>query len=190
MTTTIEDIAQLERQLHDLSQRLAEARREAPSQPIATEYTFHTASGGTTSLRDLFAEKDDLIVIHNMGESCVYCTLWADGFNGLWQHAADRASFVLISKDEPAQQRAFAEQRAWAFPIASAAGTSFFKDMGFEGEDGKPWPGVSAFHRNADGSIVRTGRAPFGPGDQFCSLWHLLDLLPGGPGEWTPKYRY
>jgi predicted dithiol-disulfide oxidoreductase (DUF899 family) len=49
---------------------------------------------------------------------------------------------------------------------------------------------VSAFHRNDDGTVVRTGKAIFGPGDDFCALWHLLDLLPGGPKGWEPKYKY
>lgn len=190
MPTTAETVAQLERQMHDLSQRLAEARRSAPAEPVISECTFRRLDGSRVALADLFGDKDELILIHNMGPGCVYCTLWADGFNGMWRHAADRAAFVLVSKEEPAKQRAFAEGRGWEFPIASAAGTSFFKDMGFEGPDGKPWPGVSAFHKGPDGSIVRTGRAPFGPGDQFCALWHLLDLIPGGPGEWQPKYAY
>ena len=61
--------------------------------------------------------------------------------------------------------------------------------MGFE-LDGKPQPGVSAFHLEADGTVVRTGKACFGPGDEFCSAWHLFDLLPGGAESWQPKYSY
>jgi len=30
----------------------------------------------------------------------------------------------------------------------------------------------------------------FNPGDDFCALWHIFDLLPGGAGDWQAKYRY
>ena len=37
---------------------------------------------GPVRLSELFGEHDDLVIIHNMGASCRYCTLWADGFSG------------------------------------------------------------------------------------------------------------
>jgi hypothetical protein len=37
--------------------------------------------------------------------------------------------------------------------------------------------------------ILRVSDAGFGPGDDFCALWHIFDLLPGGAGDWQPKYR-
>ena len=41
---------------------------------------------GETTLLDLFGDRDTLLAIHNMGQGCRYCTLWADGFNGLLPH--------------------------------------------------------------------------------------------------------
>jgi hypothetical protein len=32
--------------------------------------------------------------------------------------------------------------------------------------------------------------AGFEPGDDFCTLWHILDLLPEGVGDWTAKLSY
>lgn len=32
--------------------------------------------------------------------------------------------------------------------------------------------------------------APLSPGDDFCTLWHFFDLLPGGAAGWTPKFSY
>ena len=182
-----ERIAQLEKELYELKHRLAEARREATPQAV-DDYELTRADGTPVMLSELFGGKDDLILIHNMGRSCPYCTLWADGFNGVAEHLADRAGFAVCSPDEPAVQRAFAAGRGWRFPMVSGARSSFIEDMGFMSE-GKPWPGASAFHRNADGSIVRTGRAIFGPGDDFCAVWHLLDLA-GGPKGWAPKESY
>jgi predicted dithiol-disulfide oxidoreductase (DUF899 family) len=60
--------------------------------------------------------------------------------------------------------------------------------MGFRTPKG--WlPGVSVFQRQG-AKIVRVSEASFGPGDDFCTVWHLFDLLPGGAGEWHPRYRY
>jgi len=77
--------------------------------------------------------------------------------------------------------------------MASGAGGEFIRAMGFDqGENGESsyWPGISAFHRNTDGSIVRTGKDIFGPGDDYCPPWRMFDLLEGGAGDWEPKTSY
>jgi hypothetical protein len=43
-------------------------------------------------------------------------------------------------------------------------------------------PGVSVFKRDGNG-IVRVSDTSFSPGDDYCTLWHFFDLLPGGVGE-------
>ena len=40
------------------------------------------AKKGGTILLGMFGEHDMLLLIHNMGQGCRYCTLWADGFTG------------------------------------------------------------------------------------------------------------
>lgn len=152
------------------------------------DYTFKAADGDVT-LSKLFGRHAELIMIHNMGASCPYCTLWADGYNGLYGHLADRASFVVSSPDKPTAQKAFANKRGWRFPLVSHAGTSFADDMGYRSKSGGYTPGISVF-RQKGGKIVRVLDTPEGPGDDFCALWHLFDLLPGGPGDWRPKFRY
>jgi predicted dithiol-disulfide oxidoreductase (DUF899 family) len=52
---------------------------------------------GPVRLSELFGDKRDLILIHNMGTGCTSCTMWADGFNGVYQHLAARAAFVVAS---------------------------------------------------------------------------------------------
>jgi predicted dithiol-disulfide oxidoreductase (DUF899 family) len=191
MTTAIEDrireIQQLEEDLLEQNERLAELKRQIPPVKV-TDYQLKT-SAGTVSLSDLFAGKPDLIVIHNMGKGCAYCTLWADGFNGVHRHLENRAGFAVVSPDPPAVQQEFAQSRGWKFRMASGEGSTFIEDMGFRGE--KSWmPGVSTFHRDKSGAIVRIAKAPFGPGDPFCGVWHLLALLRDGAGDWRPKYTY
>ena len=51
-------------------------------------------------------------------------------------------------------------------------------------------PGVSVFRKKADGRIVRVAKDLFGPGDLYCGVWHLFDLLPDGPAGWDPLFEY
>lgn len=183
------EILELSQQIEVLKQQLSAARRRRPLEPVA-DYELTGADGVPVSLSTLFGEKDDLIVIHNMGRGCAYCTLWADGFNGIVSHLEDRAAFVLVSPDTPAVQTEFAAGRGWQFRMVSSVGSDFAKDLGYEHEGGAYQPGVSAFHREPDGSIGRTGHDTFGPGDDYSPPWRLFDLLNGGVGAWEPRYRY
>jgi predicted dithiol-disulfide oxidoreductase (DUF899 family) len=184
-----EQLGKLSAEREALNTKIAELRLSRPAEPVA-EYTLHSSTGEEVKLSDLFGDKKDLLVIHNMGRGCSYCTLWADGFNGFTPHLENRAAFVVISPDKPEQQRAFANGRGWTFKMASAEGTTFVKDMGFEPNPGEVWPGVSAFHKRDDGSIVRVGRDYLGPGDVYCSVWHLFGMLADGVNDWEPKYKY
>jgi predicted dithiol-disulfide oxidoreductase (DUF899 family) len=128
-------------------------------------------------------------VVHNMGASCPYCTLWADAYNGLYRHIRSRAAFVVASPDPPAVQQRFARGRGWRFPMVSHQGTTFARDMGYRSRSGGLLPGISAFRRERD-RIVRMSDAVCSPGDDFCALWHILDLLPEGASRWQPKVSY
>lgn len=175
----------LERQLLELKESLARARAEAAPQPVQN-HSFQTADGPRT-LSDLFGDQDDLFIIHNMGQSCSYCTLWADGFSGYQRHLTQRAAFVLVSPDAPATQEQLAAARGWTFPMAQDATRQFTTAMGMWSEEEGWWPGVSAFHKNEDGSVVRTGTTMFGPGDDFCMVWPMFELLQGGAKGWEPR---
>ena len=174
-------------EIAELRKRMRAAQTEIEPEE-ARDYVFATLSG-PVRLSELFGTKSDLFVIHNMGRSCPYCTLWADGFNGVYPHLADRAGFVVSSPDAPAVQKEFAASRGWRFPMVSHQGTNFASEMGYTRESGGFMPGVSAFRR--DGTrILRVSDAPFGPGDDFCAVWHFTNLLPEGAGDWSPKYTY
>jgi predicted dithiol-disulfide oxidoreductase (DUF899 family) len=152
-----------------------------------SDYSFSTPAGAV-KLSELFGDKDYLFVIHNMGAGCSYCTMWADGFNGVLPHLADRAAFVLASPDDPANQQKFKDSRGWKFRMVSHKGSSFAADMGYAREGG--WmPGVSVF-KKGDGRILRVSDTGFGPGDDFCAAWHFFDLIPEGADGWQPKYKY
>ncbi len=152
------------------------------------DYELLGSDNQKVNLSQLFGQKNDLILIHNMGKSCPYCTMWADGFNGLLPHLEDRATFVVSSPDEPATQKEFANSRGWKFQMVSTRGTSFAKDMGFE-KDAVPQPGVSVFYKNGD-KITRVGYDNFGPGDEYCPTFPLFDLLKDGQNNWQAKFKY
>jgi predicted dithiol-disulfide oxidoreductase (DUF899 family) len=180
-------------QLNDYRRKIAGLRTEmrALQAGIAPEpvqdYRFTTAKG-TVALSELFGDKPDLFVIHNMGKGCPYCTMWADGFNGVLAHLENRAAFVVSTPDDPATQAAFAASRGWRFRMVSHAGTDFAAEMGYRGEHGLQ-PGVSVF-RKEDGQVLRVSDTGLGPGDDFCSVWHFFDLLPEGANGWRARFAY
>jgi predicted dithiol-disulfide oxidoreductase (DUF899 family) len=152
---------------------------------------------GPVRLSELFGDKRDLFVIHNMGKGCSYCTLWADGFNGVYDHLADRAAFVVSSPNPVEVQKQFAASRGWRFPMVSHAGTTFTHDMGYHRPGADPlgdklgswYPGVSVFQKDG-AQILRVSDAELGPYDDFSPVWHLLDLLPERSAGWEPKFKY
>lgn len=165
---------------------LLAARRAAGPEPVE-DWELARPDGTAVRLGELFGDHDDLLVVHNMGRGCRYCTLWADGFRGYVDHLDRCCAFVLCSHDPPAVVGAFAAERGWNFPCVSGADCGFGRAMGYVDDAGRPQPGVSSFHRNPDGTIVRVAHAPFGPGDDFCPVWPLLDLLQDGKGDFTPR---
>ena len=192
-TTTA--LAAKRQEIAALHAEMRELQAKIEPQPVE-DYVF-AGPGGPVKLSELFGDKKDLFVIHNMGTTCRYCTLWADGFNGVYDHLADRAAFVLATPNPPEAQQQFARARGWRFPMVSHAGNTFAMDMGYRlekgddfGENTSRWvPGVSAFQKRG-GDIVRVSDTDLGPRDDFCVVWHLLDLLPESDAGWEPKFRY
>lgn len=180
------EIADLERQIANLTARLNRLRRDAVRQPVP-DYRLATLSGEATLL-ELFGDKERLLAIHNMGQGCRYCTLWADGFNGLLAHLESVMSVVLLSRDPPRLQRDFANSRNWRFRLASHGGGDYIREQTvMEGADNMP--GAVVYERSGD-RVFRRSSTVFGPGDPYCSQWHLLALAGIDEGEWTPQYRY
>jgi predicted dithiol-disulfide oxidoreductase (DUF899 family) len=181
-----ERLAAYRREMAALRDKMRALHKEAEPQEVEN-YRFASADG-PVRLSDLFGDKEHLFVIHNMGKTCPACTMWADGFNGVRRHLENRAAFVVSSPDDPETQRAFAASRGWHFRMVSHQGTGFAEDMGYRNDKG--WlPGVSVFRREGD-KIYRVSDTEFGPGDDFCTVYHLFDLLPEGAAGWRPKFAY
>ena len=169
-------------------QAILEELSSAEPEPIH-DYSLETMTG-STKLSSFFGDKDTMFLIHNMGKQCVYCTVWADGFNGVIDHIQDRAAFLLTSPDSPGDQKSFADSRGWRFNRASTANSTLTRDLGYESESGEYMPGVSVIRKQADNTLTRISQSPFGPGDSYCAVFNLFDLVPGLDQDWAPKFSY
>jgi predicted dithiol-disulfide oxidoreductase (DUF899 family) len=183
---TVVQLNDYRRQIVGIKSQIRALQAQIEPEPVV-DYVLKSPDG-PVALSSLFGDKLDLFVIHNMGKGCAYCTLWADGFNGVQHHLRDRAAFVVTSPDSPQVQQEFAASRGWKFPMVSHESSSFAEDMGYRRE-GRFWPGLSVF-RQQDGRIVRVSDTDLGPDDEFCVVWSFLDMLPAGVDGWRPRYSY
>ena len=197
--TYADTMTQLNAKRAELARVRGEMRAlQAAVEPQPVEDYELAGWNGPVRLSKLFGDKRDLIVIHNMGAGCPACTMWADGFNGVYDHLASRAAFVLASPNPVEAQKTFAASRGWRFPMVSYEGSRFAEDMGYRhrgdefDETTGGWnPGVSAFRKDEAGRIWRLSDAEFGDDwDVYCVVWHLFDLFPDGAADFRPRYSY
>lgn len=99
----------LRKDIDGVRRKMRTVMRNIEPEPVA-DFLF-ASSRGTIHLSELFGDQRDLIVIHNMGHGCAYCTLWADGYNGVYAQLSTRAALVLASPDAPHVQEEFAASR-------------------------------------------------------------------------------
>ena len=180
------ELAQAEKELFELTQKVAKLRAANPGNEVKN-YSFKTMYG-EIHLLDLFGKHDTLFLIHNMGQACRYCTLWADGLNGFIPHLESQFAFAMVSKDDPELQRQMANNRGWRFQMASHKESDYLKDQNI-GTDYSNAPGMTCYKREGD-KILKMNSVPFGPGDEFCSLWNVLSLAGISAEQFTPEYNY
>lgn len=187
MSDVTQQIEELNRQLQDIEQRLTELKQQWG----AADVPDHVLQGpdGPVALSKAVAGHEYMVLIHNMGRDCPYCTLWADGFSSLARYIEEgvpggstRAAFVVVSPDTPAAQQQFAQSRNWKFRMLSDEGAKLTRKLGYADENGALWPGASILRHNA-GRIRRVARDYFGPGDKFNAVFSFLQLMPGSPTE-------
>lgn len=182
-----DQLKKLQEQVTELRKKITDVRKSQEPEKVK-DYELTSSNGEKVRLSTLFGDKKELFVVHNMGKKCAYCTLWADGFNGILGHLESRAAFVVSTPDSIETQREFAQSRGWKFRMVSTAGSSFPRDMGYENDKGVR-PGVSVFVKSGN-DILRASDAEFGPGDDYMPIWNMFDLLPAGANGWGPKFNY
>lgn len=204
------ELAKAERALRDRVEEVAAARRKLPAGVVLGDYDLAEGPADldtdepirSTRLSDLFGGHDTLFVYHLMfhpdeDEACPMCSLWVDGFNGVAHHLAQHTAVAVIAKAPLPKLRAWARRRGWdRLRVLSSHGTSFNADVNAESENGDQRPMASVFVR--DGERVRhfyTLPADFLDGaergiDLLSPVWNVLDLLPGGRGDWYADNSY
>jgi predicted dithiol-disulfide oxidoreductase (DUF899 family) len=121
---------------------LSATRRALPWVRIDKPYRFEGPEGALT-LGDLFGPKRQLIVQHFMfapewEKPCKSCSFWADGFNGIVAHLAQRdTAFVAVSRAPLEKLEARKRKMGWRFPWVSSGDGDFNYDfaVSFRDED-------------------------------------------------------
>jgi predicted dithiol-disulfide oxidoreductase (DUF899 family) len=188
--------------------RLNEARRALPWEPVTKEYIFDTPSG-PKSLKELFGDCSQLIVYHFMlapdwEEGCVGCSFLADHLDGAIVHLKQGdAAFVAASRAPLDKIEAYKKRMGWKFPWVSASGSDFNYDYqaSFRDEDIasgtinynytempamgdlKDLHGTSVFAKGEDGRVYHTYSTYARGAEQTLTTLMLLDLVPKGRNE-------
>lgn len=181
---------------------LAAARRALPWVKVEHDYQFQGPEGGL-SLADLFAGRSQLLLYHFMfvegwSEGCPGCSFLADHFDGANLHLAHHdVSLVAVSRAPYAEFQAFRRRMGWQFPWYSSHGSGFNEDFGvsvgsagerhynyepYEGSESE-LPGLSAFYREADGSVYHTYSTYARGLDILVNTYNFLDIAPLGRNE-------
>ncbi|MEE9608456.1 MAG: DUF899 family protein [Myxococcota bacterium] len=210
-----DELLEAEGALAEQRECVADLRRRLPGgTKLEVDYVFaegppdlarNSASDfSETRLSDLFAAgKNELILQHMMfapgaEKGCPMCSLWADGFDGMAHHLIDRVNFAVVTRAPIAKLRDWGRARGWRrLRLLSSHATSFNDDFGVELAEDRQLPALSVFTREENGDILhfyttegslaeRHHRAM----DLYCPVWNLLDLLPGGRGDWMPRHFY
>jgi predicted dithiol-disulfide oxidoreductase (DUF899 family) len=195
-------------------ERVAELRRQLPEGAPVDDYVFvegprdlDAGDGPVASVRlsQLFTAPGRALVVYQLmygklqDTPCPMCTMWIDGFNGVAQHLAQNLDFVVAAAAEPAALRAHARNRGWRNLRLLSCGESTFKlDMNSEDAEGNQDSTISVFTRDDQGVVrhVYTTHPRMSDAidqrgvDLLSPVWHILDLTPGGRGDWYPELSY
>ena len=142
------------------------------------DYVLYDQAGKGVKLSRMFGRHDRLVVLHNMGKSCPNCALWGDEFNFMRKRIAQVAGLCIVGPDDPATQAAYRKSRGWQCRLLSARGTSFIRDLGFEGKKGDAQPGVSILQKK--NGALRLVKQVNVMRDKHCpSVLEVFWMLPG-----------
>lgn len=177
---------------------VAALRRALPPGPIAEDYTFD-GPDGSVALTELLGDERPLVLYHFMfgkqqTSPCPMCSMWADGWNAVAHHIAERVNFVLVSDAPIVDTLALADDRGWTdLQWLSAHDSTFKVDIGGADEAGNQWPFLSTWESSADGPRLAYSGGAHIDGEHWRGLdllspvWHALDLTRDGRGDWMPS---
>jgi predicted dithiol-disulfide oxidoreductase (DUF899 family) len=205
-------LAEIELMRH--RERVAELRRNLPEGAPVQDYQFEEgprdlnagdAPARPVRLGELFTSPGRSLVIYHFmfgkkqTKACPMCTAWIDGANGVAHHLAQNLDFAVVAAADLPTLRAHARERGWDKLRLLSAGNSTFKyDLGSEDREGHQDSNISVFTRDAGGTVRHfyTAHPRMGPDvqergiDLLAPIWHFMDLIPQGRGNWYTSLAY
>ena len=199
------ELMKQEKQLTKQQERVAAARRGLPWVKVTRDYVFD-APDGNVRLVDLFGERSQLIVKHNMlnpsNDVCVGCSIEMDAIEGARVHLEHHdVSIVAVSRAPLAKIRAAQKRMGWTTPWVSSYESDFNYDfhVSFKPEDiarGQVFynyevaaipvedlSGFSVFYKDGHGDVFHT-YGTFGRGAEYVmTAYVFLDMTPKGRNE-------
>ncbi len=202
------DLLAAEKELTRRHDEVARQRRTLPWVRLTDEYQFATTDG-PRSLGQLFAGRSQLLVYHFMfgpdwEEGCPSCSFWADNYNGIDVHLAQRdVTFLAVSRAPFERIQAYRARMGWSFSWVSSEGSQFNRDFHVSDvslHNYRPLDppadehaGLSAFARQGD-EVFHTYSCYARGLDIFNGAYQLLDLTPKGRQEddlpWTAAWLH
>jgi predicted dithiol-disulfide oxidoreductase (DUF899 family) len=199
------ELLEREKALTRLRDETAALRRALPWVRVTQPYRF-VGPDGPRTLAELFDGRSQLIVDHFMfgpdwREGCPICSFWADNFEGLGVHLAQRdATLVVVSRAPYEVLAAYRQRMGWTFPWYSSLGSAFNFDFqvsytpeqvasGSAEHNHRATrvfaelPGLSVFARDEAGGVFHTYSTYARGLDTLNAAYQLMDLLPKGRDE-------
>jgi predicted dithiol-disulfide oxidoreductase (DUF899 family) len=172
---------------------------------VIKDYEFETAEGKAT-LAQLFGGRSQLLIYHFMlapgGEAgCRGCSFWADNFDGVDLHLAQRdITFLAVSRAPLPEIERYRQRMGWRFRWVSSHGSDFnvdyqasftaaqvaersaYYNYQMQTIGSSDMPGISAFALQ-NGQVFHTYSAYSRGIDMLNGAYHLMDLTSKGRDE-------
>jgi len=197
-----------EKEATRLRDKVNAERLALPWVKVDKDYAFDTADGRKT-LAALFAGRSQLMVYHFMfgpdwAAGCPGCSFMADHFDGMLPHLNHHdVTLTAVSRAPLDKIAAYKTRMGWRFPWVSSFGSDFNADfhVSFSEADlaegsvsynytridraraNDELPGLSAFHKAADGTIFHTYSSYARGPEELIGTLMLLDRAPFGRNE-------
>ena len=202
-------LLQREKEFTRLRDELSRERRTLPWERLEKPYLFDGPAGAET-LAELFAGRSQLVVYHFMFDPawetpCKSCSFWADNFERITVHLAQRdVTLLAVSRAPLAKLEAFKRRMGWTFKWVSSGRSDFNQDFqvtaspdeaaqeeihyNYETRKGVfgERPGISVFFRDPEGAVFHTYSTYARGLDMMNAAYHYLDLVPKGRDESGP----
>ena len=195
-----------EKEFSKYRDELTAARQALPWRKLSEQYTFDS-NQGEFKLAELFAGKSQLITYHFMyapgwQEGCKHCSFWADQYDSISSHIAQRdVSLVVISRAPWQDFQRFRDRMGWKFHWLSSSRNTFNADFkvsfpdqpqGFynyrESDVSEELPGLSVFYKDDKEEIFHTYSCYSRGLDPLNATYQMLDLVPKGRDEAVLDY--